>query len=84
MIDVILYSKPGCHLCDVAAEIIEEVGRRVELRLVKRNILDDAEAFRRYQFDIPVIVVGGKEVARHRLTAAQLEDAVRGAVEESP
>ena len=80
MIDVTLYTRPGCHLCDAAAQVIEQVGRRVELRLIKRNILDDAEDFARYQFEIPVIFVGDKEVARHRVTAAQLEAALHEAV----
>ena len=83
MIDVTLYTRPGCHLCDAAAQVIEQVGRRVELRLIKRNILDDAEDFRRYQFEIPVIFVGDREVARHRVTAAELEAAVREAIRES-
>ena len=83
MIDVTLYTKPGCHLCDAAAQVIEQVARRVELRLIKRNILDDADDFRRYQFEIPVIFVGDKEVARHRVTAAELEAALREAVGES-
>jgi len=83
MIDVTLYTKPGCHLCDAAAQVIGQVGRRVELRLIKRNILDDPEDFRRYQFEIPVIFLGDKEIARHRITIAELEAAVRGAVRNS-
>jgi glutaredoxin len=83
MIDVTLYTKPGCHLCDAAAQVIGQVGRRVELRLIKRNILDDPEDFRRYQFEIPVIFLGDKEIARHRITVAELEAAVRGAVRNS-
>lgn len=84
MTEVILYTKPGCHLCDAAAQVIEQVGRRVPLRLVKRNILDDAEDFRRYQFEIPVIFVGGREIARHRLTAAELEAALAAALLDFP
>jgi glutaredoxin len=79
MIEVTLYTKPGCHLCDVAAQVIEEVGRRSALRLTKRNILDNPDDFRQYQFEIPVVFVAGKEVARHRLTAAQLEAALDAA-----
>jgi hypothetical protein len=44
--------------------------------LVKRNILKDQADFERYQFEIPVIFVGEKEVARYRLTAAELEAAL--------
>jgi hypothetical protein len=76
MIEVTLYSKPGCHLCDAAAQVIEQVGRRVELRLIKRNILDDPDDLRRYQFEIPLIFLADREIARHRLTAVELEAAI--------
>ena len=83
MIVVTLYTKPGCHLCDAAAQVIEKVGRRVDLRLEKRNILNDPEAFRRYRFEIPVVCIGQHEVARHRITAAQLEAALANAAADS-
>jgi glutaredoxin len=76
MIDVTLYTKPGCHLCESAQQVIEDVARRIPLKLVKRNILKDPNDFERYQFEIPVIFFGEKEVARYRLTVAELEAAI--------
>ena len=43
------------------------------------NILDDFEAYERYKNDIPVILLDGRELARHRLTESQLTDALAGA-----
>jgi glutaredoxin len=83
MTTVTLYTKPGCHLCESAEQVIRDVGRRVELKLVKRNILKDQGDFERYQFEIPVVFVGETEVARYRLTAAELEAAIADASDHS-
>ncbi len=72
MTRVTLYSKPGCHLCDQAKEIIERVKRDRAFEFHIRNITDDASDFARFQFAIPVIEIDGQEIARYRLTEAQL------------
>lgn len=69
---VTLYTKPGCHLCESVEQVIAAVARRHPLELVVRNILDDPADFGRYQHEIPVICVNGREVARYRLDAAEL------------
>ena len=49
-----LYSRPDCHLCDVAAALLDEL--RLEWR--KRDIEGDLELIRRYGRRIPVLVRG--------------------------
>jgi len=73
---VTLYSKPGCCLCDEVKAVIASVARRRRFRLEERNILDDAATLERYCHAIPVVTVDGREIARHRLTAAALEAAL--------
>jgi len=73
MNEVILYGRPGCHLCDVMKQVILEVGQRRPLNLHIKNILDDPADYHRYRYEIPVLLVNGREVARHRLTAETLE-----------
>ena len=73
---VILYTKPGCCLCDAAADVIADVARRRPLVLEKRNILDRLEDYERFKHAIPVIEVGGREIARYEITAEQLEAAL--------
>jgi glutaredoxin len=73
---VTLYTKPECGLCEEVEEVIEIVRARREFELVRRNILDHLADYDRYKHDIPVVLVNGREIARHRLTEAQLEAAL--------
>ena len=47
---LILYTRPGCHLCDQAAAMLEELG--FDWRPV--NIADDPDLERQYGLQIPV------------------------------
>ena len=76
MIRVTLYTKPGCHLCEIVEQTIGFVRSRRGFEFEKRNILDDPRDFERYQYEIPVICVNGREIARHQLTAQALETAL--------
>lgn len=58
---ITLYSKPGCHLCDRAKEVIERC--RAPYEVV--NISGNADLEARYGHDIPVILLDGVEIARH-------------------
>jgi len=39
---VTIYTKPGCHLCEEAEEVIEAVRAQQPFDIERRNILDDA------------------------------------------
>jgi glutaredoxin len=65
---VIIYSRPGCHLCDQAKQSIEAAGCPDEYTLDEINIESDPDLLRRYQYDIPVITINGVEAFKHRLT----------------
>ncbi|MGH7178099.1 MAG: glutaredoxin family protein [Tepidisphaeraceae bacterium] len=71
-----LLTKPGCSLCDDAQDVIVQVRARIAFDLEIRNILDDLVIYANYRHDIPVVLVDGREVARHRLTVQQLEVAL--------
>jgi len=65
---VTLFTKPGCHLCEEVEEAIRHVikGQFIDLEL--RNILDSLEDYERYKHDIPVVLLNGHEIARHRMS----------------
>ena len=73
---VTLYTKPGCHLCVPVAETIAAAAKVRAFTSLTRNILDDPVDFARYRYAIPVVTVNGAEVARYRLSLAQLLDAI--------
>jgi glutaredoxin len=54
---VVLYSRPGCHLCEDARAMLVRAGAAFE----ERDIEADDVLFRRYLERIPVIVIDGEE-----------------------
>ncbi len=58
---IILYSKPGCCLCDQAREYLEDLASERELELREIDIRRDPDLFERYRYRIPVIAVDGVE-----------------------
>jgi glutaredoxin len=70
---VTLYTKPDCHLCEAVEQVIASDAKPFELEV--RNILDDADDFVKYQYEVPVVLVNEREVSRYRLTTTQLEAA---------
>jgi glutaredoxin len=74
---VTLYSRPGCHLCDVARVVIEKVCAELGETFVEHDIDQDAELRERYSDDVPVTLVDGRQhdfwrVDEHRLRSALL------------
>ena len=58
---VVVYGRPGCHLCDDAVAVIERVRSRVEFALELRDIEADEILFKRYLERIPVVEINGHE-----------------------
>jgi glutaredoxin len=73
---VVVYSRPGCHLCDEAKQIIAAAGHADEYTLDEINIESDPDLINRYQHDIPVITINGIETFKHRLTVDEFQSAI--------
>jgi glutaredoxin len=77
--DVTLYSKVGCHLCEEAKAAIASLLREFRATLCEIDIAGDATLMERFGCDIPVIFIGRKKAAKHRVNLEQfrrqLEDA---------
>jgi glutaredoxin len=74
---VTLFTRPGCHLCAEAKELLRELGARYPHRLEERNIDDDVALHARYHLTIPVIRVGDVELEAP-IRQKELEAALRG------
>jgi len=48
---LILYSRPGCHLCDLAGAMLD----RLEISWREVNIEKDVELEKQYGLEIPVV-----------------------------
>ena len=74
---VTLLTKPGCHLCEAVAHVIARVRSERDFDLIVRNILDDPRDEQAYRELIPVVLVDGREIARYRLSEAELRAALQ-------
>jgi glutaredoxin len=73
---VIIYSRPGCHLCDEAKAVIQNAGCNESFTLEEINIESDEELLRKYKYDIPVVTIDGVEAFRHRVYAEEFKTRV--------
>jgi glutaredoxin len=67
MTTVTLYTKPDCHLCDTAHEVLEEVREDFDFDIEKVDISRDRDLHKRYGVRIPVVAVDGVELFDHRV-----------------
>jgi glutaredoxin len=75
-IKVIIYSRPGCHLCEEAKEAMRAADCSGEYTLDEVNIETDPELWERYKDDIPVITFNGVEAFWHRVTSEEFRKRV--------
>lgn len=57
-----LYSRPRCHLCENARQILEELQQNWNFTIEEINIDDDSELVEKYGITIPVIELDGEEL----------------------
>jgi len=69
--DVTLYTRPSCHLCEDAKTAIAPLLREFGASLREVNIEKDAVLEGRYGWDIPVIFIGARKAAKHRVDVDQ-------------
>ena len=70
-LEVTLYTRPGCHLCDEAKLQIAPLLAEFGLRLREVNIDADPELRERYNADVPVIFLADRKIAKHRVDPNQ-------------
>jgi glutaredoxin len=77
--DVTIYSRPGCHLCEEAKTQIAPLLKEFNARLTEINIDEDPDLRARYDYDVPVIFLGARKAAKHRVDIAQFRRQLRDA-----
>jgi glutaredoxin len=54
---LILYSKPGCHLCEGLQEKLNQISPGLGVELEIRDITTRSEWFESYQYEVPVLAL---------------------------
>ena len=72
MIELTIYSRPGCHLCDEMKTVVARVAQTIPLSLDEIDISTDPELEALYGLEIPVLMVEGKKAAKYRIAEGAL------------
>lgn len=72
-----MYSRAGCHLCEVMQEELQPYLDEYRLTLEIVDIDNDDELLRRYAVKIPVLVLDGEAIGQYRLDHGVLAQALK-------
>jgi hypothetical protein len=67
-----LISRPGCHLCEVAEEVLERVAATTGETWTKIDVTDSLDLERDYGDRVPVLLLDGREHGYWRVEEERL------------
>lgn len=82
MTTLTLIGKDGCHLCDVAREVIETVAMDLPedaVEIEELSILEDPALYEQWWEKIPVVLIDGELHAHWRVSPERLREALAAA-----
>jgi glutaredoxin len=74
---VILYTKPGCHLCEEAKAQIHAANCADLYELQEVNIETDPALMKLYGLKIPVITINGTEAFKYRVSPTEFRQVIK-------
>ncbi len=69
---VVFYTKAGCHLCDDARDLLEDVAADIPYDLTEIDIRSDLSIFELYRYRIPVIIINDQTTVEGRINQTDL------------
>ena len=65
--EVTFYTKAGCHLCEEAQDMLEDIAALTDYELTEIDIRSDAVIYEKYRYRIPVIIVNNDTIVEGRI-----------------
>ena len=72
---VTLYTKAGCHLCEDARSVLNDIAASMSFELTEIDIRSDMHIFAQYRYRIPVILIDETIIAEGRIEYSDLTQA---------
>ncbi len=73
--DVTFYTKAGCHLCEEAQDMLEDIAALTTYTLTEVDIRSDPAIFEKYRYRIPVIIINHDTIIEGRIEFKDLAKA---------
>ena len=77
---VVVYGRPGCHLCDIAEQVVAEICAETGDTWTSIDITGDDALVRRFTDQVPVTFVDGAQHDFWRVEPARLREALERGV----
>lgn len=65
--EVIVYSRKGCHLCEIVKEKLAKLERRGGFRWREIDVETDELLRRQFTDEVPVVFIDGRKAFKYRL-----------------
>ena len=64
---VVVYSRKGCHLCEIAKETLSKLHRRGGFTWSEVDVDSDDELRRQFTDEVPVVFIDGRKAFKYRI-----------------
>ncbi len=65
--NVVVYSRKGCHLCEVVKESLSKLSRRGGFTWREIDVDADPDLRRQYNDEVPVVFINGRKAFKYRM-----------------
>ena len=72
---VTFYTKAGCHLCEEARDMLEDIAAITTYELTEIDIRSNPTIFEKYRYRIPVILINNETLIEGRIEFRDLAKA---------
>ncbi|HET9696914.1 MAG TPA: glutaredoxin family protein [Terriglobales bacterium] len=65
--EVVLYSRRGCHLCEIVKESLTKLARERTFHWVEIDVDSSTELRRKFTDEVPVVFIHGHKAFKYRM-----------------
>jgi glutaredoxin len=65
--EVVVYSRKGCHLCEIVKESLSKLQRRGGFQWREVDVESDENLRRRFTDEVPVVFIDGRKAFKYRM-----------------
>lgn len=78
MHDVVVYSRDGCHLCEIVKETISQLEGEADFQWREVDIDADPQLREKYNHEVPVVFIDGRKAFKYHMDGRQFLRALAG------
>jgi glutaredoxin len=68
---VVVYSRKGCHLCEIVKETLNKLERRGGFTWQEVDVESDNSLRRQFTDEVPVVFIDGRKAFKYRMTETE-------------